>query len=135
MKQIIFSVLILLTATGCISRLPEDELLLTRGRLEHYLTNDAMTQSEMTILSQYMLQLANMEKYLIEFRIWNQPGYEKIEKAFMADCKAWDKRAEAEEQKPSEFEGGSMAPCDHNLRMTFFVQKRIEELRTKWRQK
>lgn len=135
MKQIIFSFLILMTATGCISRLPEDELLLTRERLEHYLTNDAMTQSEMTILSQYMLQLANMEKYLIEFRIWNQPGYEKIEKAFMADCEAWEKRAEAEAQKPSEFEGGSMAPCDHNLRMTFFVQKRIEELRAKWRKK
>ncbi|MBE6399189.1 MAG: hypothetical protein E7041_03490 [Lentisphaerae bacterium] len=97
--------------------------------------NNAMTQSEINILSQYMLQLANMEKYLIEFRIWNQHGYEKIEKAFMADCKAWDKRAEAEEQKPSEFEGGSMAPCDHNLRMTFFVQKRIEELKNKWQKK
>ena len=135
MRQIIFSVFILLTATGCVSRLPEDELLLTRGRLEHYLTNDAMTQSEMTILSQYMLQLANMEKYLIEFRIWNQPGYEKIEKAFMADCKAWDKRAEAEEQKPSQYKGGSLEPTDHNLRMTGLIEKRIEELRTKWRQK
>ena len=135
MKQIIFSVLILLTATGCVSRLPEDELLLTRGRLEHYLTNDAMTQSEMTILSQYMLQLANMEKYLIEFRIWNQPGYEKIEKAFMADCEAWEKQADAEAKKPSPYKGGSAEPMDHNLRMTGFIEKRIEELRTKWRQK
>ncbi len=135
MKQIVFSVLILLTVTGCVSRLPEDELRSTRNRLEDYLWNDAMIQSEMNILSQYMLQLANMEKYLLKYRIWNQTGYEKIEKAFMADCEAWEKRAEAEAQKPSEFEGGSMAPCDHNLRMTFFVQKRIEELRTKWRQK
>ena len=135
MKQIIFSFLILLTATGCISRLPEDELLLTRERLEHYLTNDAMTQSEMTILSQYMLQLANMEKYLIEFRIWNQPGYEKIEKAFMADCEAWEKQADAEAKKPSPYKGGSAEPMDHNLRMTGFIEKRIEELRTKWRQK
>ena len=124
-----------MTVTGCAARLPEDELRLTRSRLEHYLTNDAMTQSEMTILSEYMLRLASMEKYMIEFRIWNQSGYEKIEKSFMADCEAWEKRADAEAKKPSEFEGGSMAPCDHNLRMTGFIEKRIEELRTKWIQK
>lgn len=97
--------------------------------------NDAMTQSEMNILSEYLVQIANMEKYLLEYRIWNQPGYEKIEKAFTADCEAWEKRADAEAKKPSEFEGGSMAPCDHNLRMTGFIEKRIEELRTKWRKK
>ena len=51
----------------------------------------------------------------------------------MADCEAWEKRAEAEAQKPSEFEGGSMAPCDHNLRMTFFIQKHIKELKNKWK--
>ncbi|MBR7130975.1 MAG: hypothetical protein IKC82_03170 [Lentisphaeria bacterium] len=135
MKQIIFSVLILLTVTGCVSRLPEDELRSTRNRLEDYLWNDAMTQSEMNILSQYMLQLANMEKYLLEYRIWNQTGYEKIEKEFLADCKAWEKRADAEAQKPSEFEGGSMAPCDHNLQMASFIEKRIEELKTKWKKK
>ena len=135
MKTIIFSVLILLTVTGCATRLPEDELARSRNRLEHYLMNNATTQSELNILSQNMVELANMERHLLEYRIWNQPGYEKIEKAFMADCEAWEKRAEAEAQKPSEFEGGSMAPCDHNLRMTFFVQKRIEELRAKWRKK
>ena len=32
-----------------------------------------------------------------------------------------------------EFEGGSMAPCDHNLRMTFFIQTRIKELKNKWK--
>lgn len=135
MKQIIFSILILLTITGCSRRLPEDELHLTREKLGNYLVNHAMTQSEMTILSQYMLQLANMEKYQIEYRIWNQPGYEQIEKTFRADCEAWEKLAEAEANKPGEFEGGSMAPCDHNLRMTDFVQKRIDELRRKWLQK
>ena len=135
MKQIIFSALILLTVTGCASRLPEDELSQSRKRLQNYLINDAMTQSEMTILSEYMLQLAGMEKYMIEYRIWNQPNYEKIEKSFSADCKAWEKRAEAEAKKPSEYEGGSMAPCDHNLRMTWFVEKRIAELKSKWMQK
>jgi hypothetical protein len=135
MKRIIFSLLLAGAVTGCAHRLPEDELRLTGEKMEHFLTHDAMTQSEMTIASEYMLQLANMEKYLIEYRIWNQPGYEKIEKVFMADCDAWNKRAEAEAKKPSEFEGGSMAPCDHNMRMTYFVRKRIKELRTKWQKK
>ena len=135
MKTIIFSVLILLTVTGCATRLPEDELARSRERLEHYLMNNAMTQSEMNVLSQNMVELANMERYLLEYRIWNQSNYDQIEKAFTADCEAWEKQADAEAKKPSEFEGGSMAPCDHNLRMTGFIEKRIEELRTKWRQK
>ena len=135
MKTIIFSTLILLTVTGCATRLPEDELRLTRNRLEHYLTNNAMTQSEMNILSQNMVILADMERYWLEYRIWNQSNYDKIEKSFMADCEAWEKRADAEAKKPSEFEGGSMAPTDHNLRMTGFIEKRIDELKTKWRQK
>ena len=132
MKTIIFSILILLTVTGCATRLPEDELSSTRNRLEHYLMNNAMTQSEMNILSQYILQMTNMEKYMIEYRIWNQSNYDQIEKAFMADCETWEKHAEAEAQRPSEFEGGSMAPTDHNLRMSGFIEKRIEELKLKW---
>ena len=135
MKQIIFSVLILLTATGCATRLPEDELSSSRNRLEHYLMNNATTQSELNILSQNMVELANMERHLLEYRIWNQSNYDQIEKIFSADCEAWEKRADAETKKPSEFEGGSMAPCDHNLRMTGFIEKRIEEHRTKWRKK
>ena len=135
MKQIIFSVLILLTVTGCAVRLPEDELNSTRTRLERYLMNDAMTQSEINILSQNMVELANMERHLLEYRIWNQSNYDQIEKAFTADCEAWEKRADAEAEKPSQYNGGSMAPMDHNLRMTGFIEKRIEELRTKWRQK
>lgn len=133
MKTILFSALILLTATGCAVRLPEDDLRQSRGNLEHYLLNDARTQSEMNLVSSYMVQLANMEKYLIEYRIWNQSNYDQIEKDFHADCEAWEKRAEAENQKPSQFEGGSLAPMDHNLRMTNFIEKRIHELRTKWR--
>ena len=97
--------------------------------------NDARTQSEMKLVSSYMVQLANMEKSLIEYHIWNQSNYDQIETEFHADCEAWEKRAEAENQKPSQFEGGSLAPMDHNLRMTDFIEKRIEELRTKWRKK
>ena len=51
MKQIIFSVAILLTVTGCATRLPEDDLSETRGKLQHYLMNDARTQSEMNLVS------------------------------------------------------------------------------------
>ena len=135
MKTIIFSTLILLTVTGCATRLPEDELARSRERLEHYLMNDAMMQSEINILSQYMVELANMERYLLEYRIWNQPNYDQIEKAFTADCEAWEKQADAEAKKPSQYKGGSAEPMDHNLRMTGFIEKRIEELKTKWRQK
>ena len=95
--------------------------------------NNATTQSEMNILSQNMVELANMERHLLEYRIWNQSNYDQIEKAFTADCEAWEKRADAEAKKPSEFEGGSMAPCDHNLRMASFIEKRIEKLKTTWR--
>lgn len=135
MKQIIFSTLILLTVTGCATRLPEDELARSRNRLERYLMTDAMTQSEINILSQYMVELANMERHLLEYRIWNQSNYDQIEKAFTADCEAWEKRADAEVKKPSQYKGGSLEPMDHNLRMTGFIEKRIEELRIKWRQK
>ena len=133
MKQIIFSIVILLTVTGCAARLPEDDLRETRGKLMHYVINDVMTQSEMNLVSSYMVQLANMEKYLIEYRIWNQSNYDQIETEFHADCEAWERLAEAENQKPSQYEGGSLAPMDHNLRMMDFIEKRIEELRTKWR--
>ena len=124
-----------MTVTGCATRLPEDEFARSRNRLERYLMNDAMTQSEINILSQNMVELANMERYLLKYRIWNQSNYDQIEKAFTADCEAWEKRADAEAKKPSQYNGGSMAPMKHNLRMTSFIEKRIEELRTKWRQK
>ena len=125
----------MLTVTGCATRLPEDELAHSRNRLERYLMTDAMTQSEINILSQYMVELANMERHLLEYRIWNQSNYDQIERSFTADCEAWEKRADAEAQKPSPYKGGSAEPMDHNLRMTGFIEKRIEELRNKWRQK
>ena len=97
--------------------------------------NNAMTQSEMNVLSQNMVELANMERHLLEYRIWNQPNCDQIEKSFTADCEAWEKQADTEAKKPSRYKGGSLEPMEHNLRMTGFIEKRIEELRTKWRQK
>ena len=138
MKQIILSVLVLLAVAGCTdrpsetNRPPEDVLKNARAELKHYLTKNAMTQSEMNILSSYMLQLANMEKDIIEYRIWNKNNYGKIEKEFQSDCEAWEKRMEAEAKKPSQFEGGTLAPLDNNFRMTSFVEERIDELRTRW---
>lgn len=135
MKTIIFSTLIMLTVTGCVTRLPEDELARTRENLEHYLMNNAKTQSEMNILSQNMVELANMERYLLEYRIWNHPNYSKIEKSFIADCKDWEKKADLEAKKPSPYKGGSLEIAEHNLRMASFIEKRLKELKTKWRQK
>ena len=133
MKKSIFAALALLALTGCATRLPEEELRLTRERLDKYLFNEeSLTQSEMTIMSEYLLKLARMEQYMIEYRIWNQPGYDKIEKQFMADCECWNKKFEEEGRKPSEYAGGSMEPMDRNLRMTDLVRKRIDELKTKW---
>ena len=133
MKKSIFAALALLALTGCATRLPEDELRLTRERLDKYLfSEENLTQSEMTILSEYELKLACMEQYMIEYRIWNQPGYDKIEKRFMADCERWDKKLKAEREKPSEYAGGSMEPMDRNLRLVGLLQERIDELKTKW---
>ena len=123
----------LLVLTGCSSRLPEEELRQARERIDRYLFNEeTLTQSEMTILSSYELNLAFMEHYLTEYRIWNQPGYKEIEKQFMEDCERWNKKLEEEARKPSEYAGGSMEPMDRNLRMTDLVRKRIDELKTKW---
>ena len=133
MKKSIFAAIALFALTGCATRLPEDELRMTRERLDKYLINEEnLTQSEMTILSEYELKLACMECYLIEYRIWNQPGYEKIEKQFMADCELFEKKLKAEREKPSDYAGGSMEPMDRNLRMLGLIQKRIDELKTKW---
>ena len=133
MMKTFFVAAALLVLTGCATRLPEEELRLTRERLDKYLFNqENLTQGEMTILSEYELKLACMERYMIEYRIWNQPGYDKIEKQFMADCELWNKKLEEEARKPSEYAGGSMEPMDRNLRMTDLVEKRIADLRTKW---
>ena len=133
MKKTFFAAAAFLLLTGCALRPPEEELRLTRERLDKYLCSEEnLTQSEMTILSQYELKLACMECYMIEYRIWNQPGYDKIEKRFMEDCTLFEKKLKAEREKPSDYAGGSMEPMDRNLRMTDLVRKRIEELKTKW---
>ena len=99
--------------------------------------NDNFTgaQSEMTTLSEFQLTLVQMELYHVRYTIWNQKNYEQIEAAFLKDEENWDKELKKEQKKPSEFEGGSMAPMDHNMRMTVFVEKRIAELKEKWCQK
>ena len=57
MKKSIFAALALLALTGCATRLPEEELRLTRERLDKYLfSEENLTQSEMTIMSEYLLR-------------------------------------------------------------------------------
>ena len=110
----------------------QGELRDARNKLEHYMLNDAMTQGEMTTLSEFQLSLAQMELYHVRYTIWNQENYESIEADFQKDEQRWDEELKKEQEKPSEFEGGSMAPMDHNMRMTAFVEKRINELKLKW---
>ena len=133
MKKIFWAAAVLPVLTGCAARLPEDELRLTRERLDNYLfKKDDLTQSEMTLLSEYELKLACMECCMIEYRIWNQSGYEKIEKQFTADRERWNRKLKEDREKPSDYAGGSMEPMDRNLRMTGLVRKHIDELKTKW---
>ena len=110
----------------------QGELRDARNKLNHYLVNEAMTQSEMTTLSEFQLTLAQMELYHIRYTIWNQENYESIEAEFQKDEQRWEEDLKKEQEKQSEFEGGSMAPMDHNMRMTAFVEKRINELKLKW---
>lgn len=110
----------------------QGELRDARNKLNHYLVNEAMTQGEMTTLSEFQLHLAQMELYHVRYTIWNQDNYESIEAEFQKDEQRWEKDLKKEQEKPSEFEGGSMAPADHNMRMTAFVKKRIAELKQKW---
>ena len=110
----------------------QDELRDARNKLEHYMLNDAMTQGEMTTLSEFQLTLAQMELCHVRYTIWNQSNYAEIESEFQKDEQLWEENLKKEQNKPSEFEGGSMAPMDHNMRMTAFVEKRIAELKQKW---
>ena len=107
----------------------QGELRNARYKLE---SNYNGTQSEMTTVSEFQLTLAQMELYHVRYTIWNQAHYAKIESDFLKDEQRWEEKFKKEQQKPSEFEGGSMAPMDRNLRMTAFVEKRIAELKSKW---
>ena len=124
------------TVTGCTH--PEQnlgiqgELRNARIKLE---ANYTGSQSEMTMVSEFQLQLAMMELYHVRYTIWNQRNYGQIESDFQKNEQAWELILKKEQEKPSEFEGGSMAPMDYNLRMLAFIEKRIAELRSDWCQK
>ena len=133
MKKIFFAAAALFLLAGCASLPPEEELRLTRERLDRYLrSGDIRTQCEMTAVSAEMLELACRERDMIEYRIANRPGYEKIEKQFMADRTRREKELEEEARRPCEYAGGSMEPMVRNLRMTALVQTHIDELKAKW---
>ena len=110
----------------------QGELRDARNKLKHYMLNDAMTQGEVTTLSEFQLTLAQMELYHVRYTIWNQENYGSIEADFQKDEQRWEEKLKQEQAKPSEFEGGSMAPMDYNMRITAFMEKRINELKDKW---
>ena len=61
------------------------------------------------------------------FQVLRQSNYESIEAEFQKDEQRWEEDLKKEQEKPSEFEGGSMAPADHNMRMTAFVESHDSE--------
>ena len=107
----------------------QGELRNARIKLE---ANHTGSQSEMTMVSEFQLQLAMMELYHVRYTIWNQSNYGQIEADFQKNEEAWEQLYKKEQEKPSEFEGGSMAPMDHKLRMVAFIEKRIAELKSNW---
>ena len=110
----------------------QEELRNARTKLDGCYTG---SQSEMTMVAGFQLALAQMELDHVRYTIWNQSNYGKIEAAFHKDEEAWERRLKAEMEKPSEFEGGSMAPMDNNQRMTALIDARIAELKEKWCEK
>ena len=113
-------------------RVIQEELRNARTKLDDCYTG---SQSEMTLVSGFQLALAQMELEHIRYTIWNQSNYGKIEAAFLKDEETWERRLKAEMEKPSEFEGGSIAPMDNNQRMTALIVDRIAELKEKWCEK
>ena len=110
-------------------RVIQEELRTARKNLDACYTG---SQSEMTMVAGFQLALAQMELEHIRYTICNQSNYGKIEAAFLKDEETWERRLKAEMEKPSEFEGGSMAPMDNNQRMTALIVGRIAELKEKW---
>ena len=110
-------------------RVIQEELRTAREKLDDCYTG---TQSEMTMVAGFQLALARMELEHVRYTIWNQSNYGKIEAAFRKDEEAWERRVKAEMEKPSEFEGGSIAPMDNNQRMIALIEGRIAELKEKW---
>ena len=107
----------------------QEELRNARTKLDACYTG---SQSEMTMVAGFQLALAQMELEHIRYTICNQSNYGKIEAAFSKDEEAWERRLKAEMEKPSEFEGGSMAPMDNNQRIIALIEGRIAELKEKW---
>lgn len=113
-------------------RVIQEELRTAREKLDDCYTG---SQSEMTMVAGFQLALARMELEHVRYTIWNQSNYGKIEAAFRKDEEAWERRLKAEMEKPSAFEGGSMAPMDNNQRMIALIDARIAELKEKWCEK
>ena len=82
----------------------QGELRNARMKLE---ANYTGSQSEMTMVSEFQLQLALMELYHLRYTILNQRNYSKIEADFQKNEQAWEQLFKKEQKKQSEFEGGS----------------------------
>lgn len=88
----------------------QGELRDARNKLNHYLVNEAMTQSEMTTLSEFQLHLAQMELYHVRYTIWNQENYESIEVEFQKDEQRWEEDLKKEQENRPNLRVGAWLP-------------------------
>ena len=88
----------------------QGELRDARNKLNHYLVNEAMTQSEMTTLSKFQLHLAQMELYHVRYTIWNQENYESIEVEFQKDEQRWEEDLKKEQENRPNLRVGAWLP-------------------------
>jgi hypothetical protein len=96
---------------------------------EHY----TGTQSEMTMVSAFQLQLALMELEHVRYTILSQENHVEIESAFMQAEQAWEEFFQQEQEKSFDpLEHGSIAVFDHNLQMVDLVVQHIATLQESW---
>lgn len=95
--------------------------------------NGDFRQAHLNTLSGYLLGIATMQCDWAGLEICNRDDYGKIEAEYLKEDKAWDRAFHAEQAKPSEFEGGSMAPFDSNMRLYSLLRERLKILNKKYR--
>lgn len=97
--------------------------------------NYTFNQASLTTAANFLFTVSEMQIYWFKLRkIWNAPNYGKIERDYIINSQEWEKKYEDAQKTPSEFEGGSLAPMDTNMRLNNLLQERLLELQ-EWGEK
>ncbi|MDD3663243.1 MAG: hypothetical protein PHT84_05270 [Candidatus Pacebacteria bacterium] len=114
----------------------EQVLDLSRKKLEKELMeNGDFSQTHLNTLSGYLREITYMQCYWIGLEICNSDYYSKIEPEYLKEYESWHQAFHAEDEKPSEYEGGTMAPLDCNMRLYGLLCERLNTLNTKYRKR